>query len=459
MCNFTDEKCRCDMKKMDRRGFIQRSAAGAGLMAMSPLEVMAAKKSGKRVETRLPVEGYLSEPAREIPVVASADVVVVGGGPAGFAAAVSAARQGSSVVLIERYNHLGGLWTGGLVLPVLSTHGAGHGDVWTKVVHGISDDVCGRLFGMGMAVNEKNPTIDSEACKFVLDEMCREARVRTIFFSTAAEVIMKGSAIEAVVIETKSGRLAVRCKVVVDCSGDGDVMAWSGVSFREIKYHIGLIARLGNTDRVDKGAEGFEKQHVGGKTPIPGVTMLHMRGEEQQDGLDVFNLSRLQQKFRKEIWERVEGIRQKPGYEKVFLLETAPQLGVRVTRALDAIHTVTLEESMTRTVFDDTIGMSGGSDPIPYKGQMVPTEKRPCWQIPYRSLVPRGCDNLLVAGRCFGFEEALAWDAREIGTCFVTGQAAGTAAAMAADRRCSVAEVDIANLQERLRKQHVTLSI
>ncbi|MBQ1909442.1 MAG: FAD-dependent oxidoreductase [Bacteroidaceae bacterium] len=447
---------------MDRRNFLKRTTAGAGLLAVSPsLQTLdAATRKKKKVKTRLPVEGYVSEPARQLPVVASADVVVVGGGPAGFAAAVSAARQGSSVILVERYNHLGGLWTGGLVLPVLSTHGAGNGEVWTKVVKGISDDVCGRLFEMGMARNQKNPLVDPEACKYVLDEMCSEAGVRTIFFSTAAEVIMASDErIEALVVETKSGRLAIRCQSVVDCSGDGDVMEWSGVPFREIKYHIGHMARLGNTDRIDRNAPGFKEIHLSSRTPIDGVSMRHMRGEEQQDGLDVFNLTRLQQKFRKEIWEDTERLKRQPGYERIFLLDTASQLGVRVTRALDAQHVITLEESMTRTAFDDTIGMSGASDPIPYKGSTVPTKKRPCWQIPYRSLLPRGCRNLWVAGRCFGFEEGLAWDAREIGTCFVTGQAAGTAAALAVAARCASDEVDVSTLQQKLREQRVVLSI
>ncbi len=434
---------------------------GTSLIATAPIveTVDAANRKKKKVATRLPVQGYVREPAREIPVVASADVVVVGGGPAGFAAAVCAARQGSSVVLIERYNHLGGLWTGGLVLPVLSTRGAGKDNAWTKVVSGICDDTCNRLFQMGMAINEKNPTVDPEACKYVLDEMCREAGVQTMFFCTAAEVVMSGRRIDAVIVESKSGRLAIRCKAVVDSSGDGDVMAWSGVSHREIKYHIGLIARIGNIDRVNKQAEGYERHRLGGATPIKSVAMRHMRGEEQQDGLDVLNLTRLQQKFRKEIWEDTEAIKKKPGYEDVYLLDTASQLGVRVTRALNALHTVTLEESMTFTDFPDSIGMSGASDPIPYKGKVVPTAERPCWQIPYRALLPKECDNLLVAGRCFGFEEGLAWDAREIGTCFVTGQAAGTAAALAVAARCAAADVDISKLQQKLRLQQVTLSL
>lgn len=443
---------------MDRRNFLRHATLGTGLAAVAPSEMLAAKsKKGKRVATRLPVEGYVKEPAREIPVVASADVVVVGGGPAGFASAVSAARQGCSVILVERYNHLGGLWTGGLVLPVLSTHGAGADETWTKAVGGICDEICGRLFQIGMARNEIRPMVDPEACKYMLDEMCREAGVQTVFFSTAAQVTMSGSRIEAVILETKSGRVAVRCRAAVDCSGDGDLMEWTGVPHHEMRYHIGLIARLGGVDRVDASAPGYKRQHTGGATPIQGVTMRHMRGEEQQDGLDVFNLTRLQQKFRKEIWEDTEALKRKPGYQDVFLLDTASQLGVRVTRVLDAQHVLTLEESMTRTVFPDVIGMSGASDPIPFRGTTVPTKKRPCWQIPYRSLLPRGCDNLWVAGRCFGFEDGLAWDAREIGTCFVTGQAAGTAAGMAVTARCAASEVDITRLQTELKQRGVIL--
>jgi hypothetical protein len=234
-------------------------------------------------------------------------------------------------------------------------------------------------------------------------------------------------------------------------------MEWTGVPHHEMRYHIGLIARLGGVDRVDASAPGYKRQHTGGTTPIQGVTMRHMRGEEQQDGLDVFNLTRLQQNFRKEIWEDTEALKRKPGYQDVFLLDTASQLGVRVTRVLDAQHVLTLEESMTHAVFPDAIGMSGASDPIPFRGATVPTKKRPCWQIPYRSLLPRGCDNLWVAGRCFGFEDGLAWDAREIGTCFVTGQAAGTAAGMAVTARCAASEVDITRLQTELKQRGVIL--
>ena len=161
--------------------------------------------------------------------------------------------------------------------------------------------------------------------------------------------------------------------------------------------------------------------------------------------------------MRKDMWDKTQEAKALPGGENLFLLETPPLLGVRITRILDAQHVLTLEDSMNYVSYPDSIGMSGGSDTIWYKGQKVRAKERPVWQIPYRSLVPRRCPNLLVAGRCFGFDEGLAWDAREVGTCFVTGQAAGTAAALAVATRRAVGEVDIERLQDCLRVQNVML--
>lgn len=136
-----------------------------------------AKESVKRPPLRLEANGWLKQPAREIPVVAEADIVVLGGGPAGVAAAVSAARTGAKVVLLERYTFLGGLWTGGLVLPMLSTHGLSPAGDWTKVIWGFSNEIYFRLKKMKMVVNAKAPCVDPEACKYVLEQYCKESGV------------------------------------------------------------------------------------------------------------------------------------------------------------------------------------------------------------------------------------------------------------------------------------------
>jgi hypothetical protein len=198
-----------------------------------------------------------------------------------------------------------------------------------------------------------------------------------------------------------------------------------------MNYAIGLVHRLGNTDRIDKSKPGYVDLDTGGPTPLPGVNWVNMWGKENQDALDVENLSALQMDYRREIWERVQKLRQTPGYEEVFLLDTASQLGIRMSRILDGEYRLTLEDTMTFRSFRDVIGISGAWTTMIYKGKKVPTEERPYWQIPYRSLIPRKTDNLLVAGRCFCFERELVEDTRIIGTCLITGHGAGAAAAIA----------------------------
>ena len=397
----------------------------------------------------------IAEPAREIPVLAETDVLVIGGGPAGVAAAIAASRAGAETYLVERYNHLGGLWTGGLVLPLLSTHAVDKQKQRKQVIHGIGGEMAQRLFELGMAINEVNPVVDPEAAKYVLDEMITESGVKMLYHSWGVNAIMDGNTIKGVFIESKSGRQAVLAKVVIDCTGDGDVFHWAGENYETMNYHIGLVHRLGNTDRVDKSKPGYTKMPLGKPTPIPSVNWVNMHGLDNQDGIDMLNLSKLQLQYRKEIWESVQQIRKTPGHEEVFLLDTASQIGVRMSRILDGEYKLTLEDSMTFRNFDDVIGISGAWTSMMYKEKVVMPGERPFWQIPYRSLLPKKTENLLVAGRCFCFEQSLVEDTRIIGTCLVTGHGAGAAAAVAVNSRETVKEIDRKKLRKTLEEQHV----
>jgi len=397
----------------------------------------------------------IDEPAREIPVLAETDVLVIGGGPAGVAAAIAASRAGAETYLVERYNHLGGLWTGGLVLPLLSTHAVDKQKQRKQVIHGIGGEMAQRLFELGMAINEVNPVVDPEAAKYVLDEMITESGVKMLYHSWGVNTIMDGNTIKGVFIESKSGRQAVLAKVVIDCTGDGDVFHWAGENYETMNYHIGLVHRLGNTDRVDKSKPGYVKMPLGKPTPIPSVNWVNMHGLDNQDGIDMLNLSKLQLLYRKEIWESVQQIRKTPGHEEVFLLDTASQMGVRMSRILDGEYKLTLEDSMTFRNFDDVIGISGAWTSMMYREKVVMPNERPFWQIPYRSLLPKKTENLLVAGRCFCFEQALVEDTRIIGTCLVTGHGAGAAAAVAVNSRETVKEIDRKKLRKTLEEQHV----
>ncbi|MBN1108131.1 MAG: FAD-dependent oxidoreductase [Bacteroidales bacterium] len=443
---------------MKRRDFVSRvlisgGAVGLGLSCKRRIISVPDEKEARSVVRENASGATVREPERDIPVLAETDVLVVGGGPAGTAAAIAASRTGAETYLVERYNHLGGLWTGGLVLPLLSTHAVDRNNRTRQVIFGIGGEMSERLKNMGMSISEINPVVDPEAAKYVLDEMIREAGVKMLYHTWASNVIMEGNAIKGIFVESKSGRMAILARVVVDCTGDGDIFHLAGDDYDVMNYAIGLVHRLGNTDTVDTGTTGYAKMNLGKPTPIPGVNWVNMWGKENQDALDVRNLSELQMDYRKEIWENVQKIRQTPGHEKVFLLDTASQLGVRMSRILEGEYKLTLEDSMTFRSFDDVIGISGAWTTMMYKGKKVPSRERPYWQIPYRSLLPKKTDNLLVAGRCFCFDRELVEDTRIIGTCLVTGHGAGTAAGIAAKENKRPRDINKNTLKRELRKQ------
>jgi ribulose 1,5-bisphosphate synthetase/thiazole synthase len=420
---------------MKRRDFVASLVIG-GALSVAPgcrrkIEPAPVATSKKAAASETPSGKFITEPSRQIPVLAETDVLVVGGGPAGTAAAIAASRAGAATCLVERYNHLGGLWTGGLVLPLLSTHAVDRKKRRKQVIYGIGGEMASKLRDLGMSINEVNPVVDPEAAKYILEEMIRESGVKMLYHTWASNVIMDDNLIKGVCVESKSGRQAILAKVVIDCTGDGDIFHLAGDGYDTMNYAIGLVHRLGNTDRIDKNSPGYVELDTGGPTPLPGVNWVNMWGKENQDALDVENLSALQMDYRREIWESVQKIRKTPGYENVFLLDTASQLGVRMSRILDGEYRLTLEDTMTFRSFRDVIGVSGAWTTMLYKGKKVPTDERPYWQIPYRSLIPRKTDNLLVAGRCFCFERELVEDTRIIGTCLVTGHGAGAAAAVA----------------------------
>lgn len=387
----------------------------------------------------------------DVPVIASGDVIVVGGGPAGVSAAYAAAREGAKTVLIEREGYLGGLWTGGLVLPLNAARAMEKDGVTRQSCTGIMGEMVSRLEALGMIVpndGKSGPVPDPEATKYMLQCMLEEVGVQVIYYALACDAVMDGKKIKAVILETKSGRLAVTGSQFVDCTGDGDLFAWAGEDFELRKYHVGAMYRVGGVP---------DSMKLGDKTPLPGVRNLNVRSEYDQNGLDVLNVSRLQGIIRKRIWEETESFKQKEGGESIYLLDTPAKLGVRMTRVLKGQYCVTMDDSMNWTEFPDCIGLSGRDATAKYQGKEYRWNERPIWQIPYRSLLPRKTDNLLVAGRCCSFDEGLTWDAREVGTCIVTGQAAGTAAALCVREKTSPSALSVELLRSVLKERRVRL--
>jgi ribulose 1,5-bisphosphate synthetase/thiazole synthase len=390
--------------------------------------------------------GKVIQPERPLTVFHEADVLVVGAGPAGFTAAIAAARTGAKTALVERYGYIGGLWTGGMVLLVISTHAKEDGKK-VKVVRGIGDELLERLNKIdGGVINQKegshNPTVDPEACKFVMDEMIREAGVKMFFHCWGADAVMENGAVRGAVFESKAGRQAILAKVVIDTTGDGDIFAAAGAEHEQRLHAIGLVHRMGNVDRVDK--EKLKEAKVklpGAATPLPSVHWVNLRGPST-NALSVEDMTRMEIEHRKSIWNLVQKIRKTPGGEQVFLLNTAPQLGVRITRMITGTQKLTYKEFKAGTKFPDTIAV-GGAQGAQHCG----------WPIPYGTLLPQKLEGLLTAGRSIDVEEKVIEDMRLIGSCLTTGHAAGVAAAVAVKDNCRPREVQISKVQKLLIEQ------
>jgi len=422
-------------------------AQGVGESSGFQSSVIDARKVQDARTAATIVDGKVIQPQRELPILHQTDVLVVGGGSAGVVAAIAAKRAGANVTLVERYGHFGGLWTGGLVVLILGHIVKGG----KQVCQGIGEEMMRRMDKLDGAIIDRrpgvNPTVDAEAAKYVMVEMIEEAGIDVFLHCWGVDAIVTGNTVRGVVFESKSGRQAILAKMVVDATGDGDLFAAAGAEFEHRSHNVGLVSRIGNLDRVDaeKAKETPRPRRLGSATPAPGVNWVNLTGPEV-DGLDLATLTRMEMNHRKFIWNNVQRTRQTPGYEKVYLVETAPQIGVRITRVLNGLNRVRLSDLKAATKFPDVVGMGGASNAT--HGE---------WQIPYGALVPTTVDNVLASGRCISMDLGMADLVRLIPNCFVTGHAAGVAAAVAVQDNCRPRDADIAKIQKILRQQEAYL--
>ncbi len=431
------------------------------------------------------MSNWIQQPARDVRIAAKADVVVVGGGPAGLSAALAAARNGAEVILLERYNHLGGLASGGMVLVL--------DDMWDNhqneiSVRGNCMTMIERMAAMNLAVfprqndwgndpdsyrrwgrwgafdfhSHETPhpicfaaAFDPDAMKRVALDMVQELGIELRLHSWFSQTLVEDGKVKGVICDTKSGREAILGDMVIDATGDLDVAASAGAPHTGGNYIMTTVFRLGGVDA--EAAERFEREEpkkyaeldrqakrvLGSswgywwlKTPLPGVVWCNCPHIAGLDGLRVEDLTRAEIQGRKHIHALVDFVRSKmPGFEKCFLIDVAPQTGVRQTRLLEGEYILTKEDLAQRTRFDDSVAR--GRD----------------YYMPYRVLLPQKIDNLLVAGRHYSVTSQAQKISREIPPCMAMGEAAGVAAALALNAGVMARHVDVKAVQKTLRAQ------
>jgi len=435
--------------------------------------------------------GFIREPSREIPVYHQCDVLVVGGGPSGCAAAYAAAKHGAHVVLLERYNHLGGLSTGGLVIWIdRMTDWSGR-----QVIRGFADEILGRLPPEGKAgpapehwgsrdpqlaaywasrtsafhgIVSWAPTIDPERLKVASQELLLESGVRLVLHAWAAQPIVEEGRVTAVVFESKAGRQALRAKVVIDATGDGDVFARAGAEFEsdidegDVHHSMNTAFMLGGVDmdrwiafRTGEREQFAEFMRLGrerlGFFQAPYVSwrkdIALFLGPRQSglSALDVDDMTEVEIRSHRFMAGHCEFFRQHaPGFEQAYMLESASELGVRHTRRLKGAGKVQRADWSSGAVLPTEIGVSPSVSP-----------KFPVISVPYEALLPARLEGLLACGRHVSCDANSHGFLREIPQCWLTGQAAGAAAAVAVAAGVQPRAVNVRDVQAVLRRQGV----
>jgi hypothetical protein len=452
----------------------------------------------------------VTELARKVKVFRDVDVIVVGGGPGGVGAAISAARASADTILLERYGHLGGMATGGLVniIPNLGDiygkqHIAGlcqelidrldarqatsypHKKDWGTADRRVVDyylDANLRHFYVRLDSNTGKERVlytvlvDPEVLKDELNTMVTEAKVKVLLHSWGTAPIMDGNTVKGVIFESKSGRQAILGKVVIDSTGDGDLLPLAGaecISKIDPKLRISHLAFcfwIVNVDlkRVDefKASQPQKHDELMNELSSLGGFPFYFKGllKNQESVIwfhphiecssqtDVEEMTRVDMSSRKKAlitWEFLK--KYVPGFERSFIMLTAPQLGTTGGRRIVGEYMLTEKDLDRDKPFEDTIAVFADND----RGE--PSLKHTEMYIPYRSLVPREVEGLLVACRAFSSEDCVNNLFNLIPHCICFGQAAGTAAAMAIKKGISVRKVNYKALRDSLKKQGVIL--
>lgn len=444
--------------------------------------------------------------------ILEADVVVVGGGPAGINAAIAAGRLGASTILIERYGFLGGMSTAASVYPWMTFHT----EQGNQVIKGIAQELVERLMAQGGSPGHLRDTVGfvhtvtpyhPEIYKLVAIDMLKEAGVRLLLHSFVDAVELEDNRIQSVQVTGKSGHYQIRGKMFVDTSGDADVSYLSGaptlqgregdhgtqpmtMKFRMRGVDLEAVRRnmIENPDNFYRktpfdeldqipltGVQGFYSQWKAANVPINRDQVLFFTGPAEDevlvnctrvqglDGTDIEDLTKAEEEGRRQVMMMAQFLQNwVPGFAKASISSVGTQIGIRETRRINGLYSLTIEDVVSGKRFDDVIARSGYPidihDP---KGNGVTAAwigGDGAYDIPYRCLVALKIQNLLAAGRCISTSHEALATTRLTPSCMATGQAAGTAAALASAENSSAAEVDVKKLQQILLQSNVVLA-
>ena len=456
---------------MNRRDFIRLGGLAAALPAAIAGQAKAAEAAASGAAVR--------EPAREVPVAESADVVVCGGGPAGVAAALCAARKGAKTLLLEQHGCLGGIWTSGLLAWLLDC------DNKKGVMAEIIRRMCERGGRTVTAGGKPTNAYDVEVMKALLETLCEEAGVEVRYHVRTAAAVTSGGRLTHVVTESKSGREAVAGQAFVDATGDGDLGAQAGCGFDFGQPGSGLTqpmsliclvagvraaelkAFYNDLDSAQAWAAPKDALRVameaGGHSPSyakpslfrvrDDLFILMANHEYGFKGTSARDVSKATLRARKELHALIDGLRGTGGvWKDLRLVATAEQIGVREGRRLRGLYTVTADDLKEGRRFDDavcraTFGVDVHAlDPQKTKAIEAHPWKAKPYDIPLRALIAKDVQGLLFAGRCISGDFIAHSSYRVTGNAVALGEAAGKAAAVAAKTGKPLSEVKIAEL-------------
>jgi hypothetical protein len=408
------------------------------------------------------MDEVVHESARDVPVVGSYDVVVCGGGPAGCAAAIAAARHGASTLLVEREGYLGGSPATQFVTVILTTNGVDCQGIWHELMHELR-----RRHGVTGLIRHPKPmcdyiltgSVDPEAIRHAWDTLLSDAGVHLIHFCSVCGTLVERGLASGIFIESVAGRQAIRGRRIVDCTGDGGVCAAAGVPWQQ-GVNDEVYGQACNFLGYLGGLEGQPSDTAVGVRALPhNRTLVTGDFHYEVNPLDPRDLTRAVREGRRRLWDHaVRVAASDPAKGGGYLQATASHLGVRVSRRIRGIAEVTERDVWEFRKYED--GIAKGSwdidiyDPHRYPGFSVPRHtpeyqariermrQRDYYDIRYGAIVAAKIDNLLVAGRCLSADHVAQSSLRIQQTCMSTGQAAGVAAALSLKANVCPRELD-----------------